>query len=253
MIKETFADGDSFIHRLDPRVKVVSALAFSVLTAVMDSLPALFAAMAVAIILVLAAQLSIRAVAYRLAVVNGFILLMWFMLPFTYPGTQIFAVGPLHASLEGVAYALLITVKSNAIVIACIALLSTIGLADVGRALGHLRVPDKIVHIFLFMLRYMGLMSRNYQCFMTSMSVRCFRPRTNMHTYKYYANMVGMLLISSYETAEAIHAAMLCRGFTGKFYATEEFAIKRGDMLFGFLMMGALVMMAVLQWAQVLC
>jgi len=252
MLEETFADGNSSIHRLDPRVKIVSAMGFSVVTAVLDQFPALFLALAVAVGLVLSARLAVRAVAYRLAVVNGFILLLWLMLPFTYPGTHLFSIGPLDASREGMLYALLITIKSNAIVIACIALLSTTYLADLGRALGRLRVPDKLVHILLFMFRYLGLMARNYQRLTTSMNVRCFRPRTNLHTYRYYANMVGMLLISSYETAEAVHAAMLCRGFKGKLYAMDDFSIKGADMLFGVVMTGALLLMAVFQWTRVL-
>ena len=250
MIEESFADGASIIHRLDPRGKIAAALAFSVLTAVADRFSALVLALAVAVALVLAARLSVRAVAYRLAVVNGFVLLLWFMLPFTYPGAHLFSIGPLDASREGMMYALRITIKSNAIVIACIALLSTTYLADLGRALGHLRVPDKLVHILLFMLRYMGLMARDYQRLTTSMNVRCFRPRTNLHTYRYYAHMVGMLLISSYATAEAVHAAMSCRGFKGKFCAMDDFAMRRADIFFGVLMAGALILMAVLQWMR---
>jgi cobalt/nickel transport system permease protein len=252
MVEETFAEGTSFIHRLDPRIKIVAALAFSVLTAVADRFPALCLALAAAAGLVFAARLSGRAVAYRLAIVNGFVLLLWVMLPFTYPGTHIFSVGPFDASREGTLYALLITLKSNAIVLACIALLSTTYLVALGRALGRLRVPDKLVHILLFMLRYLSLMARDYQRLTTSMKVRCFRPRTSMHTYRYYAHMVGMLLVSSYETAEAVHAAMLCRGFKGKFYTTDDFAIRSIDVLFGILMTGTLMLMAVLQWTRIL-
>ncbi len=252
MLEEIFADGNSFIHRLDPRVKIAVALAFSVLTAVASRFPALIVAAAVAVALMLAARLSVRAVAYRLAVVNGFILLLWLMLPFTYPGVHLFSIGPFDASQEGVVYALIITIKSNAIVIACIALLSTMYLTEMGRALGHLHVPEKLVHILLFMLRYLSLMTRDYQRLRTAMNIRGFRPRTNLHTYRYYANMVGMLLISSFETAEAVHAAMLCRGFKGKFYAMDNFAMRGADLFFGLLMAVALLLVAVLQWTRLL-
>jgi cobalt/nickel transport system permease protein len=252
MLEETFADGKSFIHRLDPRVKTVVACAFSVITAVADKFPALLFATLLAVILTIMARLPVRAVARRLAVVNVFVVFLWLMLPFTYPGASVFDVGPLSVSREGIMYALFITIKSNAIILGCIALLSTTHLADLGRALSRLHIPDKIVHILLFMLRYLGLMVQEYQRLRTSMDVRCFRPRTNLYTYRSYANMVGMLLIGSYETAEAVYAAMLCRGFKGRLCALDEFEVRGADMLFSVVMAWALLLVALLQWTTLL-
>lgn len=252
MFEELFASGDSFVHRLDPRVKVLAAFGFSVVTALADKAVALGLALVLALALVGAAKLPPRAVARRLVVVNGFVLMLWLMLPFTYGGATAFTIGPLAASREGILYALLITVKSNAIIIACMALLSTTHLADLGRALGRLYIPAKIVHIFLFMLRYLGVIGRQYSRLSTSMKVRMFRPRTDLHTYRSYASMVGMLLISSFESAEAVYAAMLCRGFSGTFCALDEFEFKRSDILFGGIVAAALLVMGVLQWTSFL-
>lgn len=252
MLEETFTDGNSFVHRLDPRVKVVAAVAFSVLTAVANQFPALMLALGLALALASMARLPARAVAYRMLLVNGFMLFLWLMLPLTYPGEAVFHVGPLAFSREGAAYALLITVKSNAIVLACIALLSTTRLTDIGRALGRLHVPEKIIHVLLFMLRYLGVINREYMRLRASMKVHCFRPGANLHTYRSYANMVGMLLVSSYESAQAVYAAMLCRGFKGKFYAMDDFSMGGVDALFGAAMSAALVFMGILQWSRLL-
>ena len=249
MFEETFADGSSFVHRLDPRVKTAAAFAFSLLAAVADRPAALAVAMMLSVGLILLAKLPARAVAYRLAVVNAFVLFLWLTLPLTYPGTPVFHLGRLAVSREGLAQALLITLKSNAIILAGIALLSTTHLATMGRALGRLRVPDKLIHILLFMLRYLGVIGQEYMRLQTSMKVRCFEPHTNLRTYQTYANMVGMLLLSSYEKAEAIHAAMLCRGFSGKFFAVDDFEMRDGDILFGAAVAVSLLLMGILQWA----
>lgn len=249
LFEETFADGNSRIHRLDPRVKALVALGFAVLTAVADRLATLVPAVALSVALVLAARLSARAVAGRLAVVNGFVLVLWLMLPFTYPGEPVFYLGPLAASGEGVEYALLITVKSNAIILACIALLSTAHSVDLGRALSRMRVPDKLAHVLLFMLRYLGEVWHEYQRFSAAMKLRSFRPRTSLRTYRSYANMMGMLLLSSYSRAEAVYAAMLCRGFSGKFHSMDDFEMTGGDLLFGIAMAAVLLLMALLQWS----
>lgn len=247
MFEETFAQGNSLVHRLDPRVKALAAFGFAMTVAVADRPAALVLAMAVAVVLALASRLPIRAVAGRLAVVNGFVLLLWLMLPFTYPGEPLFHIGPLAASRGGIEYAFLITVKSNTIVLACIALLSTTHLVDMGRALSRLHVPDKLVHVLLFMLRYLGEAWREYQLLSTAMKLRSFRPRTTLHTYRSYANMMGMLLVSSYSRAEAVYGAMLCRGFSGKFHSTDEFRMTGGDILFGVAMTIAVLLMILLQ------
>ena len=199
--------------------------------------------------LVLAARLPVRAVAGRLAVVNGFVLLLWLIMPLTYPGVPIFRLGPLTASREGVELALLITVKSNAVILACIALLSTVHISVMGRALSRLRVPNKLVHILLFMLRYLGETWHEYQRLGTAMKVRSFRPRTDLYTYRSYANMIGMLLVSSYSRAEAVYAAMLCRGFRGEFHSMDDFEAAGRDLLFGGAMAAALLLVAMLQWS----
>ncbi len=248
MLEETFAQGDSIVHRLDPRVKAVAAFCFAIMTSVADKPAALALAVGLSIILTLAARLPARAVAGRLIVVNGFVLLLWLTLPFTYPGEPILRLGPLVASREGVAQALLITVRSNAIVLAGIALLSTTYLTDMGRALSRLGTPDKLVHVLLFMLRYLGEAWREYRWLGAAMKLRAFRPRTNLHTYRSYANMVGMLLVSSYSRAEAVYAAMLCRGFSGKFHSIDDFRITHSDIYFSFAMGASLLLIAFLQW-----
>ncbi len=249
MFEQAFAEGNSFIHRLDPRVKALFAFAFSVLVAVADRPWAMTLAIVLSAALVAAARLPARGVAYRLAVVNGFVLFLWLVLPFSHPGEAIFRIGSLAATREGVAQALLITVKSNAIILASIALLSTTHLATMGLALSRLRVPDKLIHILLFMLRYLGEIGREYLRLSVAMKMRSFRPRTDLHTYRSLANMIGMLLVSSYERAEAVYAAMLCRGFKGKFYTQDEFTMTGGEFAFTRAMTALLLLIGLLQWA----
>ena len=113
---DNFASGDSLLHRLDPRVKIVVAVLFSVVVAVADRYGCLATAVCLSLALLFLARLSLRDVFLRLLVVNAFIIFLWLFLPFTYGGEKLFSIGPLDATREGVIYALLITVKSNTIV-----------------------------------------------------------------------------------------------------------------------------------------
>jgi len=100
------------------------------------------------------------------------------------------------------------------------------------------------------MLRYLGEAWHEYQRLTTAMKLRSFRPRTSMHTYRSYANMMGMLLVSSYSRADAVYSAMLCRGFSGTFHSMDEFQLTGGDIVFAAFMVGALLVIAALQWAH---
>lgn len=226
---EEFALGNSFVHRLDPRVKIVAALVFSALVAVNHSIAACAVALIFPAMLLLAARVDLRLVARRLAVVNGFIAFLWCFLPFTHPGNIVYAIGPLTLSQEGLSYALLITLKSNAIVLAVMALLGTSQVLTLIHALSHMGVPDKLVHLFFFCFRYVHVIHAEYHKLVNAMKIRGFRPRTNMHTYRSYAYLVGMLLVRSFDRSRRILQAMKCRGFKGKFYILHHYEMKRVD------------------------
>jgi len=110
---DNFASGDSLLHRLDPRLKIVIAVLFSVIVAVADKSLCLATAVCFSLALLLIARLSLREVFLRLLVVNAFILFLWLFLPFTYGGEKLFSIGPLDATRDGIIYALQITVKSK--------------------------------------------------------------------------------------------------------------------------------------------
>jgi len=245
---DNFATGDSLVHRLDPRVRIVVAVLFSIIAAIADNYTCLAVAACAAISLLLLARLSVKQVLLRLLAVNGFIVFLWLFLPFTYGGEELFSIGPLHATREGIDYALLISVKSNTIVLALIALITTIPVVTLGHALGHLRVPDKLIHLFFFTVRYLQVLHLEYDRLRDAMRIRGFRPRSNLHTYKSLAYLIGMLLIKSFDRADRIRKAMVCRGFHGKFYLLSHFELKRTDMAMFVFMMLVISLMAALQW-----
>jgi cobalt/nickel transport system permease protein len=76
--------------------------------------------------------------------------------------------------------------------------------------------------------------------------VRAFRPKSNMHTYKTYAYLVGMLIVRSYDHSQRIYNAMLCRGFTGKFPIITHFHMHPWDYTFGCLMILTTLIMGTL-------
>ena len=72
-----------------------------------------------------------------------------------------------------------------------------------------------------------------------------FRPRIDGHTLRTYGQLVGMLLLRSFDRSERIVAAMKCRGFRGRFYLMDHFAFSRSDLPFCIL---AAVLLGILIW-----
>ena len=81
-----------------------------------------------------------------------------------------------------------------------------------------------------------------------AMKIRGFQPRTNLHTYRSYAYLAAMLLVRSYDRADRVFQAMLCRGFHGTFYSLRIFSWQRRDWWFLGTSMPALAVLLYLEW-----
>ena len=241
LIKEKFSEGDSFFHKLDPRVKIIVALLFSVIVAVSDKYTSLWSALFLAVAAMIVARLRTKEVISRLLVVNSFIFLLWLMLPFTFHGEKVYTLGSLGISQEGIKYALLITIKSNSIILVGIALLSTSSIFNLVHALRHLHLPDKLVQLFFFTYRYIHTIHSEYIRLNNALKIRGFKPQTNLHTYKTYAYLVGMMLVRSYDRSKRVYNAMLCRGFKGKFWTLNHFVFKKADFAAGIVMISCIM------------
>ncbi len=252
MLREPFAVGNSILHRLDPRVRLMSAAAYSSVVALSRNFQVLFAAVIISLILVLFAQLSAREILKRILAVNVFILLLWLVLPLTFHGSVAMKLGPLPVFSSGIAMAAQITLKSNAIVLALIALVATMNFSILGYSLNWLRVPDKIVHLLLMTYRYVFLIEQEYQRLIRAAQIRGFRPGTNLHTYKTYASIVGMLLVRATLRADRVYKAMLCRGFRRKFYCLYEFETGRIEWVFAITMFGIIIGLIYYEWLRIL-
>ncbi len=230
--EESFATGESLIHRLDPRIRLVCAVALTLPVALIQTLPPAFTSLFAGVFFIILSRLPLLAVLKRLAVVNVFIAFLWLFLPLSTPGMPLHTFGPFIATSEGVALAGLITVKSNAIVLTLLALMGTIGVQDLGPAMQQLKIPGKLCHILLFTYRYIFVIYQEYITMRQAMTARGFTPKTDRHTYRSYAWLVGMLLVRSWDRAERVHGAMSCRGFKGQFYSLTSFTTSTKDYLF---------------------
>lgn len=231
-IAAPFASGDSPVHRLDARVRLLAAVLLTIPLSIAQNMDAVIPALCLGLFLVTWARLPRLALLKRLIVVNAFIAFLWLFLPFSTPGDTAFSLWSFNATHQGIALATTITAKSNAIVLILMALMGTIRVQDLGPAMQQLKIPNKLCHILLFTYRYIFVIYQEYTTMRQAMAARGFSPRTDSHTYKTYAWLVGMILVKSWDRAERVNGAMHCRGFKGRFYTLTEFQPTGKDYAF---------------------
>ncbi len=241
MNSNNFSLMDTVIHRIDPRCKIIFAVLVSFAVAVSDNYIVLIPVMIFSVVSAFAAGLRIVVVLKRLLIINLFICLIWLSLPFTAKGQVIYTVIGFNVTYQGVMKSLLITLKCNSIMLTLIVFISTISTTEIGQALSKLKFNTKLTMFIFFTYRYLGVIHLEYKRLQSAAKIRGFRPGTNLHSYKTYSYLIGNLIVRSWERAERVHQAMLCRGFNGNFYCLRKFQMNTSDIVFCFIGGGLLI------------
>jgi cobalt/nickel transport system permease protein len=250
MISEPFAIGESMIHRLDPRIRLSLTVLYSFVVALSYQFSVLITALSLSLILILISRVRIQEVLKRLVIVNALILLLWLVLPFTFKGEALTHIGSFAIYRPGVILAAQITLKSNAILLAFIALTATMSFSTLGHAMYRLRVPEKIVYLLLMTYRYIFVIEQEYLRLMRAAKIRGFQPGTNLNTYRTFSYVIGMLFVRAAGRAERVHQAMRCRGFNGKFYSLQEFQTNATSWVFSIIMTAVIIGLIAMEWSN---
>ena len=219
----------SLIDQFDPRARIIAMTLFALATVFSHNLVVPALELLLSIWVALRANLDMQRTIRRVIAMDVFIVLMIVMLPFTTPGDALFHVFGFAFSAQGLVKAIEIGLKTNAVVLMLLALLGTLEATTLGHALARLRVPEKLVHLMLFTVRYLEVIGREYKRMRKAMKARAFQPRSNWHTWRSMGYLVGMLLIRSLERSERTYAAMKCRGFNGRLYLLDHLVWRRCD------------------------
>ncbi|MFP4405370.1 cobalt ECF transporter T component CbiQ [Rhodosalinus sp.] len=239
-----------WLGAIDPRMRIVVAATFAVVVVACTRIDTLALAFGLSVALLLASRLPLRRTLGRMAAMDGFILFMLVLLPFTVPGDAIFTLWGFTASWQGVLRAVEIALTANAVVLALLVLVGTMEPVTLGHALHALKMPERLVHLLMFSIRYIDTLREEYLRLRTAMKVRGFRPGTNWHTYRSFGYLVGMMLVRAVERSERVLGAMKCRGFSGRIVLLPRFRATRADAAFGFLAIVAASALLALEFAR---
>jgi cobalt/nickel transport system permease protein len=179
--------------------------------------------------------------------VNRSILLLWAPIFLTYPGKPVPSCGSFHVTAEGLQYTLLITMKSNTIILAKISLLGTTSFFTLAHALHDLHIPDKLVQLLFFSNHDIHVIYVEYARLINAMSSH---PGNNLHTYKAYCDLVGMVLVKGEGRSGRSMLPCSSGGFKGNFWVLDHFALKRSNLILVIILLVVITGLGCLQWGK---
>lgn len=234
---DRYHEKESFIHRLDPRVKVLVTVIYIVSNALLPD-KAWLAYLVAWLFLIFANQLSQLGIVYTFK--RSFIALPFALIAIT----VLFSVqgNPLVKITEtliitdaGVLRFISILIRSWLSVQMAILLVATTRFPDLIHALEHLRVPAILTTIIAFLYRYLFVLIDEVHRMLRARESRSGAVAGSrsgggvLWRAKIAGNMAGQLFLRSYERSDRIYNAMLSRGYSGHLYTLNAHEMKSRD------------------------
>lgn len=224
------AQGDTAIHRLDPRAKVLVTLAFvmTVVSFEKYELSAIFPFFIFPAVIIALADLPAGYIARKVAMLCPFAAIVALFNPLFDRGTMV-AFGPLNISGGWISFASVL-IKSALTISAAFILICVTGFPAICRAMEKLGMPRAFAVQLLFLYRYIFVLTEE-----GSRVSRARELRSNGKSgmgMKSFAPLLSHLLLRTWLRAERVHMAMLARGFEGNFNTCHQFTFGKRETAF---------------------
>lgn len=218
------------IHRLDPRAKVLTALACMVTVVSFDKydLSGLLPLIAYPVVLMAVGGLPLGPLLGKVLVASPFALLIGVFNPFLDRAILV-QVGPLHLSGGWISYGSIL-LRFGLTLLAALILISTTGFNGVCLALERFRVPQVLVVQLMLLYRYLFVLAQEASRLLTAWSLRSVEGRRM--PLRVFGSLGGQWLLRSLDRAERVHLAMLSRGFDGTFRPVRALHFRAADLAF---------------------
>ncbi|MCD4741956.1 MAG: cobalt ECF transporter T component CbiQ [Desulfobacteraceae bacterium] len=242
---EELAFKDSLIHKINPCIRILLAVLLSFWVALSTDFKFISGCFVLAFVFVFLASITPNDIFKRLKPLFVFLLMIWILLPLTFEGDMVFTVFSFDISRQGIEYCAMITIKSITIILFFMSFVATMTIGVMGHAMQKLNVPQKFVFLLLMTYRYIFVIGEEYQKLFRAAKIRGFVSKTNIHSYKTYAYLAGMLFVRASMRAKRVHQAMICRGFNGQFHTIDKFSLDKLSIIFFIIV---LLFMTIYQW-----
>lgn len=238
-VPDDYQEGSSPIHRLDPRVKVVSVIMFVLAVNLIPEGDLLvFLAFWLGVwSSIRIAGVSITSVVKRSMVALPFALAA-IVIPFTVPGRPLFPLPIVGWEVTGPGLVRFMTIllRFGMAVQMAVLLTRVTPFADIIWALRGLKLPSPLVSIVGLMYRYFFVIGDEALRMRRARSARSAGPQgarkpSVLWQTRVVGLMVGSLFLRALGRSERIHAAMVSRGYDGYPRSLTRFTMGRLDWL----------------------
>jgi cobalt/nickel transport system permease protein len=214
---DLLANGDSTIHRLDARAKVLVTLVFILCVVSYNryELAAIFPFFIFPVVMVSLAGLPPLFILKKIILLCPFILAVGIFNPIL-DREILMQLGPLGISGGWISFSSIL-VRSVLTVGSGFILIGVTGFTAVCHALERLGMPRVFAVQLLFLYRYIFVLAEESGRAARARELRSCGKKG--HGIGSFSSLIGHLLIRTWQRAERIHMAMLARGFTGTFHA----------------------------------
>lgn len=118
-------------------------------------------------------------------------------------------------------FALLIVLRANALIIFSLLIFSNKSLFDIAASLQTLKAPPKLIALFFFVGKFVIIIKNEFETTKQVMKIRNFKSKSNLFSYKIYANVIGMMIVKCFDRAEKLKYSMILRNFQGQIYQSN--------------------------------
>jgi len=227
---DTLSYNDTFVHRLDPRVKISVSFIFILFVVSFPKyeLSALMPFFIYPVFLLTAGNIPLRAIAKKILFVSPFAILIGIFNPLLDTNVMLTPFGvPVTGgwiSFLSIIFKYVLTISTALLLIA---VTSFPGICE---ALERLKLPRVFVIQLLFLYRYLFVLLKEALRMIRAREARSFGKRGK--EIKTFIRLISVLLLRTLEKAERIYQAMLSRGFRGEIRVFKRHNLRIHDILF---------------------
>ena len=229
---DTLASRNTSISQLDARAKVFVTIIFVITTVSFGKyeVSSLLPLFLFPVVMISRGELPCLYLAKKLLLLLPFAFFVGIFNPL-FDTEAMLQVGPLAISGGWLSF-FSILIRFTLTVGAALILIATTGFGDVCMALEKLGLPQIFAVQLLFLHRYIFVLADEGTRMVRARELRCFGNRGK--ELKVFGNIIGHLLLRTWDRAQRIHTAMLCRGFRGEFHFMRPLKAGKREVVFIF-------------------
>ncbi len=221
---------DTPIHRIEPRVKIITTMLFLVTVVSMPSyqVSGLMPFFLYPVFILAIGNIPVRFLLKKLLMVSPFVLMVALFNPL-FDKTPVFVLRGITITGGWLSF-LSIIIKFLLTIGTAILLIATTSFNGICEGLSALGVPRVFVVQLMLLYRYIFVLTEEAMRMVRARDSRA--PGKKGKDMRVFIHLIGVLLVRTIARAERVYAAMLSRGFSGEVPGTRVHRLRNSDLWF---------------------